>query len=66
MAVHINWFGVIPDWGLDLTNVQGAAAMIDGLLDMRALMEAGNLIRFRLSKRRLRTSSIWSALLFLA
>ena len=31
-----------------------------------ALVEAWNLIRFRLSKWSLRTSSIWSALLFLA
>jgi carnitine O-acetyltransferase len=43
MAVHINWFGVLPEWGLPLTNVQAAAAMCDGLVKFRAALHAGTI-----------------------
>ena len=43
MAVHINWFGVLPEWGLPLTNVQAAAAMCDGLVKYRAALHAGTI-----------------------
>ena len=43
MAIHINWFGVIPDWGLevDLTNVQTAALLLSSMLQLMATLEAG-------------------------
>ena len=43
MAVHINWFGVLPEWGLPLSNVQAAAAMCDGLVKFRAALHAGTI-----------------------
>ena len=41
MAVHINWFGVIPEWGVPMGNVQAAAAMLHGVLGVRAAIESG-------------------------
>ena len=41
MAVHINWFGVMPEWGIRMTNVQAAAAMLNGLLEFRTGLHAG-------------------------
>jgi hypothetical protein len=41
MAVHINWFGVTPDLGMPLTNTQSAALLIQGVLQVRSLIEAG-------------------------
>ena len=41
MAVHINWFGVLPEWGVSLTNVQAAAVICQGLVKFRATLNAG-------------------------
>ena len=35
MAIHINWFGVMPDFGVPLSNVQAAAMLLDGILKMK-------------------------------
>ncbi len=41
MAVHINWFGVIPDWGRPMSNVHAAALMIHGVCSVRSMILGG-------------------------
>ncbi len=41
MAVHINWFGVIPDWGRPISNVHAAALMVHGICAVRATIMGG-------------------------
>ena len=41
MAVHINWFGVIPDWGRPVSNVHAAALMIHGVCSVRSMILGG-------------------------
>mmetsp|Transcript_77960 Transcript_77960/g.154932 ORF Transcript_77960/g.154932 Transcript_77960/m.154932 type:complete len:549 (-) Transcript_77960:374-2020(-) len=41
MAVHINWTGVMPEWGFPLDNVTAAALMIHGMMHMRTKVETG-------------------------
>lgn len=41
MAVHMNWFGVLPDWGLELDAVQAAGLLLSGMLEYKARLEAG-------------------------
>uniref|UniRef100_A0A7S0IZG6 Choline/carnitine acyltransferase domain-containing protein n=1 Tax=Calcidiscus leptoporus TaxID=127549 RepID=A0A7S0IZG6_9EUKA len=43
MAVHINWFGVLPEWGFSISNVQAAAAVLHGIMQTRAMLEEGKL-----------------------
>lgn len=42
MAVHINWFGVMPDLGVQTTNVQAAATTLHCLLQVKGLLETGS------------------------
>jgi len=41
MAVHINWFGVMPDLGIPTTNVQAAAITLHCLLEVKGMLETG-------------------------
>ena len=41
MAIHINWFGVFPEWGFPIDKVSAATAMLDGMLKTRARIEKG-------------------------
>ncbi|KAL1525325.1 hypothetical protein AB1Y20_020186 [Prymnesium parvum] len=41
MAIHINWFGMMPDFGVPITNVQAAALLVFGILHVKAVLEAG-------------------------
>ena len=39
MAININWFGVLPDWGFPIDKVSASAALLDGMLQTRARIE---------------------------
>ena len=39
MAIHINWFGVFPEWGFPIDNVSAVTAMVDGMLKTRTRIE---------------------------
>ncbi len=41
MAIHINWTGVMPDWGFAMDNVTAAALMLEGMMRMRSKVEMG-------------------------
>ena len=49
MAIHINWFGVFPDWGFPIDNLSAAALLVGGMLQMRADINAG---KFKVEKMR--------------
>ena len=56
MAVHINWFGVVPALGIpegELENVHLAALLLDGVLKMKARLEAGRFAVEKLAGRNL-------------
>lgn len=38
-AVHVNWFGVFPDWGVKLTSVQAAALMMVSTLEFKQALD---------------------------
>ncbi|KAJ1633889.1 hypothetical protein T492DRAFT_866047 [Pavlovales sp. CCMP2436] len=42
-AVHVNWFGVFPDWGVKLSPVQAAALMMISTLEFKAALDAQEL-----------------------
>ena len=39
MAIYINWFGVLPDWGFPIDKDSASAALLDGMLQTRARIE---------------------------
>ena len=41
MAIYINWFGVMPEWGFPMDKLTAAALLVNGLLNMRAKIRAG-------------------------
>ena len=41
MAIHVNWFGVMPDWGLQIKNSNAAAAMIHALHKVKQMLDQG-------------------------
>ena len=49
MAIHINWFGIIPEWGVKLSNVQMSSLLLEAVLEIRATIESG---KFPLEKLR--------------
>ena len=40
MAIHINWTGVLPEWGFAIDNVSAGALMLESMMAMRARLEA--------------------------
>jgi len=42
-AIHVNWFGVFPDWGVKLSAVQAAALMMVSTLEFKAALDSQTL-----------------------
>lgn len=42
-AIHVNWFGVFPDWGVKLSPVQAAALMMVSTLEFKAALDSETL-----------------------